>query len=70
MIAVNPIIGTGEARLTTSDQSFQAQHRLIVETTFLLILQESFHTLIAVLDHFIRAVGEDLVEAIDEMHET
>ena len=70
MLAVDAIILTCQTSLTTTDKSLQTQYLFCVEITFLLGFQEVLHHLIAVLDNLVRAIGEDGVKAVDEMHET
>ena len=68
--AVDAIIGTGQSGLATADQSLKPQHRLIVQTALLFILEELFYCLVTMLDHFVASVGKDSVEAVDKVHET
>ena len=69
-MTVDAVVLAGQTRLTSADQSFQTENLLIVEIALLLILDESLHRLVGVLDDLVGTIGKDGVEAIDEMHET
>ena len=63
------IVFAGDAGLATTNQSLQGQHVLVVGLIFLLALQELLHLLVFVTHHLVLAVGKELVETIDEVHE-
>ena len=70
MLTVNTVVFASQSCLAPAYQPLQSENLFRIHITFLLTAQELLHPLIVVLDHLVRAVGEDGVEAVGEVHET
>ena len=68
MILMDVVIATGITRLTPTDKPLHGQDGLVVKVTRLLLFQVVHDLLVAYLDHFVGAVGKELVEAVDKVH--
>ena len=69
MTIVNAVILTRKTSLSPTDESFQTEHRLVVNVTRLLTFQKIPYRLVAVVDDFVGTTGKNHVEALDEVHE-
>ena len=64
------IISTSRTGFTTTNQTFDSQNITAVHITVFLLFQEIAYFCIFFIDNQVFTVIEELVESIDEMHET
>jgi hypothetical protein len=64
------IISTSCTGFTTTNQTFDSQNITTVHITVFLLLQEIAYFYIFFIDNQVFAVIENLIESVDEMHET
>ena len=64
------VISTGRTGFTTTNQTFDSQNVTTVHITIFLLFQEITYFCIFLIDNLICTVIEELVESVDEMHET
>ena len=64
------IVGTSGTSLATTYQTLDGQDVLGIEVALLLLCEELLDFLILIRDDTILGIGENLVEAIDEVHES
>ena len=70
MVKWNIVVSTSCTSLTTANQSLDSQNVSCVEVALLLVSEEVLNLLIFVRDNAVLRISEDLVEAIDEVHES
>ena len=70
VIERNLVEGAGRARLAAADQPLDGADILCVDVAFFLVLQELLYLLVLRLDDLVLLVAEELVETVDEVHET
>ena len=56
--------------LTPTDQSFDSKDVPIIKITLFLVLQKLFYLLLFLTYHTVFIIPEELVETVDEMHES
>ena len=70
MVERNLIIGAGSASLTTANQSLDGQDVAGIEIALLLVGEEFLNLLVLLRDNAVLGISENLVEAVDEVHES
>ena len=70
MIERNLIIGTSCTSLTTANQALDGQDVSCIEVALLLLGEECLDLLILVRDYAVLGISENLVETVDEVHES
>ena len=68
MILGDMVIAAGISGLAATDQSLHGEDGLIVPIPLFLLLQVTHDFTIADLDDLVGAIGEELVETVDEVH--
>ena len=70
MVERNPVIGAGRTSLATANQPLNGQYVTGINVAFLLLKQELLDFRIHLADSLVLIPVKQLVETIDEVHET
>ena len=69
MVERNAVVGAGCASLATTDKALDGAHLLGIHIARTLLGEELLDVAVHLLYHLVLAVAEELVEAVDEVHE-
>ena len=65
----NTVVGAGRACLAAADEALDGEHIFCIDIAFFLLGEESLYFLVLAGNDEVALLGEELVEAVDEVHE-
>ena len=65
----NTVVGAGRACLAAADEALDGKHIFCIDIAFFLLGEESLYFLVLAGNDEVALLGEELVEAVDEVHE-
>ena len=69
VVGADTVVGACKACLATADEAFEGEEGLAVVVAAFLLVDELLDGLVTLADDLVAATGEQLVKAIDEVHE-